>query len=57
VSNLAHINFFARMVVRSDEYVIGAVGGTVDNWTFSRQEWRMWLHCTSDKRQGYTRSR
>jgi Ca2+-binding RTX toxin-like protein len=53
VSNLGNINFFARRVVRSDNYVIGAFGGTVDNWTFSPQEWRMWFHCTSDISQGW----
>jgi hypothetical protein len=53
VSNLGNINFFARRVVRSDGYVIGAFGGVVDNWTFNPQEWRMSFHCTSDQSQGY----
>jgi hypothetical protein len=57
VSNLGNIDFFAPRLVRSDDYVIGARVGSVTNWTFSAQPWHMWLHCTSDKSQGWTHGR
>ena len=48
-----NIDFFAPRLVRPDDYVIGAQVGSVTNWTFSPQSWHMWLHCTSDKSQGW----
>jgi hypothetical protein len=53
VSNVPKVDYFARRLTRPDDYVIGAFGGSVTNWTFSPQEWHMWFHCTSDKSQGW----
>jgi hypothetical protein len=53
MSDLGNIDFFAPRLVRSDNYIIGAAVGSVTNWTFSPQPWEMWIHCTSDKDQGY----
>jgi RTX calcium-binding nonapeptide repeat (4 copies) len=57
VSNVPNVDYFARRLTRPDDYVIGAFGGSVTNWTFSPQEWRMWFHCTSDQSQGWCHER
>jgi RTX calcium-binding nonapeptide repeat (4 copies) len=57
VSNVPNVDYFARRLTRPDDYVIGAFGGSVTNWTFSPQEWRMWFHCTSDSSQGWCHER
>jgi RTX calcium-binding nonapeptide repeat (4 copies) len=57
VSNEPNVDYFARRLTRPDDYVIGAFGGSVTNWTFSPQEWRMWFHCTSDQSQGWCHER
>jgi len=56
VSNIPKVDYFARRVVRPDDYVIGAFGGSVTNWTLEPQEWHMWFHCTSDKGKGWKHS-
>ena len=56
LSNIPKVDYFARRVVRPDDYVIGAFGGSVTNWTFEPQEWHMWFHCTSDKDKGWKHS-
>ena len=53
IVNIGNVGFFAPRFVRSDDYVIGARVGSVTNWTTSSQPWEMWLHCTSDKSQGW----
>jgi hypothetical protein len=53
VSNIPKVDYFARRVVRPDDYVIGAFGGSVTNWSLQPQEWHMWFHCTSDKDKGW----
>jgi hypothetical protein len=56
IVNIGNVGFFAPRFVRSDDYVIGARVGSVTNWAIpsSSQPWEMWLHCTSDKSQGWT---
>src|SRR3954454_14988759 len=56
IVNIGNVGFFAPRFIRSDDYVIGARVGSVTNWTTSSQPWEMWLHCTSDKSQGWRHS-
>jgi RTX calcium-binding nonapeptide repeat (4 copies) len=53
--NIGNVGFFAARLVRPDDYVVGAQSGSVTNWALpsSPQPWEMWLHCTSDKEQGW----
>jgi hypothetical protein len=34
-------------------YAFAASSGSVTNWSFRAEDWELWLHCTSDKSQGY----
>jgi hypothetical protein len=56
IVNIGNVGFFAARLVRPDDYVVGAQAGSVTNWAVpsSSQPWEMWLHCTSDKSQGWT---
>ena len=53
MKNLGNIGFFAPRFVRSDDYVIGARVGSVDELDLLAPAMGMWLHCTSDKSRGW----
>jgi hypothetical protein len=58
VSNIPQVDYFAKRLFTSPhDRVTGAFDGSVTNWTFNSQEWRMWFHCTSDKSQGWCHER
>jgi len=58
IVNIGNVGFFAARLIRPDDYVVGAREGSVTNWAIpsSTQRWEMWLHCTSDKSQGWRHS-